>query len=451
MLKEKINSIIEENKPQMLELLGRLVAVPSVAEHIECSEYPYGKHCADALDIMIDAAKEMGFAVRNYEYRAGAADWSDEMGAPKLGILSHLDIVPVMAENWTSDPFTMVERDGYLYGRGTIDNKGPSVAALYALYAIRKAGVKLNKNVRLLFGCDEESGSSDIAYYLTQDKMPPMVFTPDGNYPIIHIEKGMIRFTFTKKTSDPIISMDAGTVPNAVPAAAEAVLKAGSVVSKEYDKLSVTESQEGITATFTGLAAHASTPEAGDNAITGLMAALSENEAFADCKALADLFPHGKSGGEGLGIAAEDEKSGRLTCVFSMMSVKDGVITGTGDIRYPVNITKEEILAKMNERFGEYGFELNVLMMNDPHCVPEESEFVQTLLSVYEEETGEKGYCIAIGGGTYVHEIEGGVAFGAELPGWDYHMHGDDEFFPIDQLMMTTRMIAAAVVKLCGE
>ena len=263
--------------------------------------------------------------------------------------------------------------------------------------------------------------------------MPPMVFTPDGNYPVIHIEKGMIRLTFTKKTSDPILSMEAGTAPNAVPAAAEAVLLSGEKVS------------------FTGLAAHASTPESGNNAITGLLTELSGKEAFADCKAVTALFPHGCTGGEGLGIAREDEKSGRLTCICSMMRIKDGEITGTVDIRYPVSVTKEVLLETMQERFAQYGFSMNVLLMNDPHCVPEESDFVQALLSVYEEETGDKGYCIAIGGGTYVHEIEGGVAFGAELPGWDYHMHGDDEFFPVDQLMMTTRMIAAAILRLCGE
>ncbi len=429
----KINAIIEESKPQMLETLRRLIACPSIAQHPSRDEYPYGKPCADALDIALDTANEMGFAVRNYDYRAGAVDFSGEMDAPELGILSHLDVVPVMAENWSSDPFTMEERDGCLYGRGTIDNKGPSVAALYAMNAVKKAGVSLKKNVRILFGCDEENGGSDIEYYLTQDKMPPMVFTPDGNYPIIHIEKGMIRFTFEKATSDPILSMNAGTAPNAVPASAEAVIADGE--NKSY----------------TGLAAHASTPEAGDNAITGLMKLLAENEAFADCKAITELFPHGCTGGEGLGIAREDEESGRLTCVLSMMEVSEGKLLGTADIRYPVSMTKEEILETITERMNKYGFTLNVLMMNDPHCVPEESEFVQSLLSVYEEETGEKGYCIAIGGGTYVHEIEGGVAFGAELPGWDYHMHGDDEFFPVDQFMMTARMIAAAIVKLCAE
>ncbi len=429
----KINVIIEESKPQMLDTLRRLIACPSIAQHPSQDEYPYGKPCADALDIALDTAKEMGFAVRNYDYRAGAVDFSSEMDTPELGILSHLDVVPVMAENWSSDPFIMEIRDGCLYGRGAIDNKGPSVAALYAMNAVKKAGVRLKKNVRILFGCDEENGSSDIEYYLSKDKMPPMVFTPDANYPIIHIEKGMIRLTFEKNTSDPILSMMAGTAPNAVPASAEAVTADGETMS------------------YTGLAAHASTPEAGNNAITGLMKLLAENDAFVDCKSVTELFPHGCTGGEGLGIACEDEKSGRLTCVLSMMEVSEGRLLGTVDIRYPVCMTKEDILETITERMNRYGFTVNVLMMNDPHCVPEESEFVQSLLSVYEEETGEKGYCIAIGGGTYVHEIEGGVAFGAELPGWDYHMHGDDEFFPIDQFMMTTRMIAAAIVKLCAE
>ncbi len=446
-----LNQIIEENKSEMLETLRKLIAFPSVATHIPGDTYPYGEPCAKALDLVLDTAKNMGFAVRNYEYRAGAADWSADMEAPELGILSHLDVVPVMPENWTSDPFTMLERDGCLYGRGTIDNKGPAVAALYAMNAIRKAGIPLKKNVRLLFGCDEENGGSDIVYYLTKDKMPPMVFTPDGNYPVIHIEKGMIRLTFSKKTSDPILSMEAGTAPNAVPAAAEAILPCGSIVSYENTHLSVTENSEGCHAAYTGLAAHASTPEAGDNAITGLITALAANEAYADCKALTELFPHGCTDGQGLGIAHKDEKSGSLTCICSMMTIKDGELTGTVDIRYPVSLTKEELLETMKARFAQYGFTMNVLLMNDPHCVPEESDFVQTLLSVYEEETGDKGYCIAIGGGTYVHEIEGGVAFGAEMPGWDYHMHGDDEFFPIDQLMMTTRMIAAAIVKLCAE
>ena len=450
MANSPLNQIIEKNKADMLETLKKLIAIPSVASSQPEGCYPYGKNCAKALDLMLETAKSMGFAVRNYEYHAGTADWCGDMDAPELGILSHLDVVPVIPENWTSDPFTMVQRDGCLFGRGAIDDKGPAVAALYALHAIRESGIPLKKNVRLLFGCNEENGSSDIAYYLTQDQMPPMVFTPDGSYPVIHIEKGMMRLTFRKKTTDPILSMEAGTAPNAVPAAAQAILPLDSVVSCSHANLRVAAETDGCHVIYTGMAAHASTPETGDNAITGLLTALAEHKAYTNCKALTELFPHGCTDGSGFGIAHSDEKSGSLTCICSMMSIQNGEITGTMDIRYPVSVTKEALLKSIQERFAQYGFICTPIILSNPHCVPEESPFVQTLLSVYEEETGEKGYCIAIGGGTYVHELEGGVAFGAELPGWDYHMHGDDEFLPVDQLMMTTRMIAAAIIRLCG-
>lgn len=430
---EKLNAIIEKNKPRMLETLSSLIAVKSIAENKPDGIYPYGKPCAKALELMLGAAENMGFETKNYEYHVGTADWNSSLGKPQLGILCHLDVVPASPENWSTDPFKMDIRDGCIYGRGAIDNKGPAVAVLYAMNAIKEADIVLKKNVRFLFGCDEENGSSDIEYYLTKDKMPPMVFTPDGSYPVIHIEKGMLRFRFTKKYDGCISSMEAGTVPNAVPAYAEAVLKNGSL---EF---------------YTGLAAHASTPELGDNAITGLLTFISERNKCEDAIALSTLFPHGYTGGEGLGIAANDKESGRLTCVLSMMSVENDIMTCTADVRYPVCTTKEELLEKIGQKLSEYGFEMEILIASDPHKTPADSPFVQTLLSVYEEETGKKGNCIAIGGGTYVHDIEGGVAFGAEMPDYQYNMHGHDEHYPIDHLMAATRMIAAAIIKICGE
>lgn len=428
---KRLNEIIENSIPLMIETLRSLISIESIAEHKAESRYPYGAECAKALDLMLQTAQELGFDVKNYDYHAGTADWDKSLGEPELGILCHLDVVPATSENWSCHPFTMVVRDGCIYGRGAIDNKGPAVAVLYAMNAIKNAGISLKKNVRFFFGCDEESGSSDIDYYLTKDKMPPMVFTPDGSYPVIHIEKGMIRFRFSKKAQTEVVSMNAGTAPNAVPANAKAYLSNG-----RYEL-------------YNGEAAHASTPETGDNAITGLMKMLSEKEGYSVAKDLSELFPHGCTGGEGLGIACEDEESGRLTCVLSMMSVKQGVITCTADIRYPLCTTKEHITEKIKERLAEYGFDMEILLETDSHKTAADSEFVQTLLSVYEDETGEKGKCIAIGGGTYVHNIQGGVAFGAEMPGFDYRMHGDDEYVPIEHLMSATRMIANAIVRIC--
>ena len=218
----------------------------------------------------------------------GAADWDDTL-PPHLGILCHLDVVPAVQAIWTSDPFTAEIRNDRIYGRGAIDDKGPAVAVLYALCAIKAAGIPLRKNVRFLLGCNEENVSTDLAYYLAHAAMPPQVFTPDGSYPIIHLEKGMLRLEFTKQTADPIVRFSAGTAPNAVPADASVSLSAafcgtaeqGSQITCQGNKLA-----------YKGVAAHASTPESGDNAITGLLTYLGSDAAFADCKALAQLFPH---------------------------------------------------------------------------------------------------------------------------------------------------------------
>ena len=209
----------------MIQTLLDLIAIPSVATSAPADGYPYGAACARALDKMLGHLKDLGMSCRNYDHHMGAADWDPAL-PPHLGILCHLDVVPAVREGWQSDPFAPVIRDSRIYGRGAIDDKGPAVSVLFALRAIREAGIPLRKNVRFLLGCNEENGSTDLEYYHTKDSMPPQVFTPDGSYPLIHLEKGMLRLQFTKQTKDPIFSFSAGTAPNAVPADASVSLSA---------------------------------------------------------------------------------------------------------------------------------------------------------------------------------------------------------------------------------
>lgn len=447
MLPDSIRTKIHQNKDEMLQTLADLIAIPSVAISQPKACYPYGRPCAQALDMMLSELNKIGMTCINYNYQMGAADW-DETLPEHLGILCHLDVVPAVPENWDSDPFTAEIRDSRIYGRGAIDDKGPAIAVLYALRAIREAGVPLEKNVRFLLGCNEENGSTDLEYYLKNHTMPPQVFTPDGSYPLIHLEKGMVRLQFHKQTADPLIRFEAGTAPNAVPARAEAILSEGFTLSQPMpDALT----QNGTSCVYLGTAAHASTPETGDNAITGLLTALAKLPEFADCSALAKLFPHGCTDGSGLGIACSDEASGALTCICSMLSAQNGVLSGCMDIRFPVCVTKEALLERILAVLAANGFACDVLIQSDPHHTPKDTPLVQDLLSVYAEQTGKVGECIAIGGGTYVHDIEGGVAFGMEYPDWDYHMHGDNEFLPVEQLLENTEMMAAAILKICGE
>lgn len=449
MLPKLVAQKIEENKTAMLQTLQDLIAIPSIATEKPENGYPYGSNCANALDSMLQTAASFGLHTKNLAYHVGTAD-TDATAAPYLGILAHLDVVPVMAENWHTPPFTAVIQDDCVFGRGAIDDKGPAVAALYAVKAIMDARISLKKPVRLLFGCNEENGSTDLEYYHAHDTMPPLVFTPDGSYPLIGIEKGMMRLAFHASIPDPIHTLQAGTAPNAVPAQAICTLSAADVPENLPENCTVSMTGETAQLIWNGQAAHASTPETGNNAITGLLQLLAEQPKFAGCRALAACFPHSCTDGSGLGIACSDETSGALTCICSQMQIQNGELTGMIDVRYPLCTTKEAVFQTVQERLQVAGFACEIVIQNDPHAVPEESELVQTLLRVYEEETGEKGKCLAIGGGTYVHEIDGGVAFGAEFPEWDYHMHGDDEFVPIAHLMKDVRMMAAAILEICG-
>lgn len=448
---EQLFSYIDSYAEEMISDLGRLIRIPSVRGEAE-ENAPFGKAPAEALDEMLKICGEAGLSVRNIDNYVGTADFYPTDKIPELGILSHMDVVPV-GSGWSVPPFELTEKDGKLLGRGAIDDKGPSIAALYAVKAIKASGVKLNKNLRLIFGTDEECGSSDLAYYRKKEQLPEMLFTPDGSYPVINTEKGMLRISYKAKLSDKIISISGGTVINAVPEYAEAVLCGVNVDTAKYsfDGVTVSAEQcgENVKLITRGKSAHASTPEAGANAVTALLAVIADACGDKAVSALSNMFPYGETDGASAGIKCSDEVSGGLTTVLSVLKSENGFITAHEDIRFPTDKTCDDISTVLKAVAEEFGLETSVDMASEPHHVPESSEFVQKLLSVYEAVTGEKGYCVAIGGGTYVHETEGGVAFGAEFPGEENNMHGADEFITRESLIKNAKIFAAAVYEIC--
>ncbi len=420
----EIRDYIHEHKDEMTALLRELVAIPSVQG--EASEgKPFGEEPARALVTMLEKCREYGFNVENVENYAGSADFDES--EPALAILSHLDVVPA-GSGWTTDPFTLTADGDKLIGRGAIDDKGPAVASLFAMRAVKELGIPLKKGVRLIFGTNEENGSADLAYYRSKRKLPPMVFTPDGEYPVINAEKGMLRVYFSTYAPENV-EISAGTVINAVPSSCKFLNKP-------------------LSCTVEGVSAHASTPEKGDNAITKFLAEYSAEVPV--LRGLAELFPHGETDGKSCGLGFSDPVSGNMTCVLSMLNTENGRLCGGIDIRFPLDRKKSGISEIICEKLRNAGFDIDSCEGVDPHCTDENSTFVQTLLKTYERVTGEKGKCIAIGGGTYVHEIEGGVAFGAEFPGKDYHMHSPDEFITVDELLKNAELMAEAIVGICG-
>ncbi len=428
----EIRKYLESHKDEMLGLLSELVAIPSVqGEALEGK--PFGEEPARALAFMLEKCREYGFAVENVDNYAGSADFGAP--EPELAILSHLDVVPA-GSGWSSDPFTLTADGDKLIGRGAIDDKGPAVAALFALRAVRELGVPLKKGVRLIFGTNEENGSADLAYYRSKRELPPMVFTPDGEYPVINAEKGMLRVYFSAPFNNGAI-YDEGGVINAVPqlCSYDVRLEENGDVSLNYGKMK-------------GVSAHASTPEKGDNAITKFLT--FNNYGVPMLKKLAELFPHGEFNGKSCGLGFSDPISGDMTCVLSVLYTKEGRLHGGIDIRFPLDRKKAEISDIICGKLREAGFDIDSCEGVEPHCTDENSTFVQALLKTYERVTGEKGRCIAIGGGTYVHEIEGGVAFGAEFPGKDYHMHSPDEFITVGELLKNAELMAEAIIEICG-
>ncbi len=428
----EIRKYLESHKDEMLGLLSELVAIPSVqGEALEGK--PFGEEPARALAFMLEKCREYGFAVENVDNYAGSADFGAP--EPELAILSHLDVVPA-GSGWSSDPFTLTADGDKLIGRGAIDDKGPAVAALFALRAVRELGIPLKKGVRLIFGTNEENGSADLAYYRSKRELPPMVFTPDGEYPVINAEKGMLRVYFSAPFNNGAI-YDEGGVINAVPqlCSYDVRLEENGDVSLNYGKMK-------------GVSAHASTPEKGDNAITKFLT--FNNYGVPMLKKLAELFPHGEFNGKSCGLGFSDPISGEMTCVLSILYTKEGRLHGGIDIRFPLDRKKAKISDIICGKLREAGFDIDSCEGVEPHCTDENSTFVQALLKTYERVTGEKGHCIAIGGGTYVHEIEGGVAFGAEFPGKDYHMHSPDEFITVGELLKNAELMAEAIIEICG-
>ncbi len=460
-MKDKIFSYLDSQEPEMIKTLTELISYPSYLGAPE-SGAPFGRAVRDCLDKALEICGGLGFKTKNFDGYVGTAELGEN---PILGVLAHLDVVPE-GTGWTGHPYTARIQDGKLFGRGAIDDKGPAVAAIYALKALKELGVPLKRGVRLILGTNEECGSGDLAYYFTKEAPPKYSFTPDGNYPVINLEKGRLGGRFevcSEQENIGLVSFNSGKTANAVPEKTNAVLNGVEIAEIEaaIEKSNLSgvsfrlEQLDGCVKIYCdGTSAHASTPSMGKNSLTALLAVLAllnlPDAASKHLQRLAKLFPYGDNRGESLGIYCCDEESGELTCVLSILDYENGKLAGCFDARLPICADYQKLGAGVAKTLSELGFEFKFHGAK-PHFVSPNSEFVQSLLGVYEEVTGEKGECIAIGGGTYVHEIEGGVAFGAEFLGEDNHMHSADEFIAIDRLVLNAKMFALAIMRICNQ
>lgn len=464
--KERIFRWVDEHREELLEDLKTLCRIPSVKGEPE-EDAPYGPGPAAALTKAMELCEGYGLSVKNHGCRVMTADLGSPEGR-ELDILAHLDVVPA-GDGWDSDPFEPVLKDdGCLYGRGVADDKGGAVTALYALRCVKELGLPVRRGCRLILGTDEENGSSDIAYYYKKEKPAPNTFTPDSEFPVGNAEKGFYRLRFRKswepETAVPrVTELAGGSATNAVPTEAWAVIAgmepqhlmagAAPLCAELGAACRVDEEEGGARLTVVGRGCHAAAPGLGNNANTILVRVLTELP-LADCastralKEIDTLLPHGDFLGRALGIAQSDEITKDLTCSFTVIRFHPTEMEGLCDCRIPLCADQANCKDVADARLRALGFTSEGAMI-PPHHTSADTPFIRTLLRCYEAFTGLPGECYSMGGGTYVHDVPGGVAFGYGMPGADPRMHGANERAPVEDLFTAAKIFAAAVAELC--
>ena len=461
-----LSGVIELYKAHIIENTSKLIQIPSVEAAAQPGK-PFGEAADDALLFCLKLAQELGFMTGNVDGYAGYAQMGE--GDETLGILVHLDVVPEGA-GWTYPPFSGVVQDGKIYGRGAIDDKGPAIAALYAMKAVMDSGVCLRKKVRLIFGLDEESGWKDMEYYFKKEPMPETGITPDGCYPVIYTEKGIVDVAVKKcfKPSDFVTlrlsSVIGGERPNMVADSCECVFKPHGLNEKVLvsvetffsitgERLQTSFDEKGaLTIKANGVSAHGSTPQKGKNAIAIVLSFLAtlgygESEMERYLNLLNDKIGFDTKG-IGLGIDCEDE-SGELTVNLGTLEANADGGMALLNIRYPVTFSEDALLQKIKEAFYDEDLEILVKGRHKPLYVPKDHPLVKTLLEVYNEQTGQNADAIAIGGGTYARALKNAVAFGAVFPGKPDLAHQKDEYIEIEDLILNAKIYAHAIATLC--
>ena len=453
---ENIKNVIESLREPMTEMLARWIKIPSVKGE-PAPGAPFGAEVRRCLDVALEDAKNLGFEVRNFDGYAGDISMGPK-GVNPLAILAHLDVVPA-GDGWQMDPFGAEIIDGKMYGRGTSDDKGPAVAGLFAMVAAQKLGVKLNREVRLILGCDEESGWECMEYYAAHCDMPKVGFSPDASFPVINTEKGMLHLDLHGEYCTEglkVKEFNVGERTNVVPGLATAVVYGDAALCELANKvaakleLDVKAELNGelVTITATGIPGHAAMPESTRNAIGMVLLVLNELGVEGALKTLAECVGM-EYDGAGLDVKCEDIVSGPLTCNMGIIRyTEEKGLYATLDIRYPILCSHEALTASISAALAPC-VTVTVDTQKEPHHVPANSKLVKALMESYAEVTGDtEAKPMAMGGGTYAKVLEEGVAFGSLFPDEEELAHQAGEYITIDSLVKNLYIFIKAIEKL---
>ena len=452
---------VKKYKEDLIEDVKGIIAIPSIKDTPK-EGAPFGEGCRKALDHMLALGEKEGFTVKNIDGYAGVITYGE--GEESVGMLAHLDVVPV-GEGWSKDPFAMVEENGYLFGRGVLDDKGPAMSGFYALKMLKDNHVKLNKKIMLILGCDEESGMDCMNYYVKHAEVPTIGFTPDAEFPVIYGEKGGLHVQISGDTETVIESMHAGERMNIVIGKASCVVKEWNDRATDmFDfylksnglKGSVAYTGEKAELMIEGAFAHAAMPYLGNNAALHLLNFVGN--CFHDKFAAETYEMLHDWQGKPVDIFMESATMGFLTMNTGIVNIENGHVEITIDIRYPLETNADIVMAGFHKKAKAINYALDITLEKDtkPLYVDPNSELVTTLSNVYRKYSkDETTPNMTIGGGTYAKKFPNFVAFGPEFPNRTQPegmfvggCHQKDEGIRVDDLLCATAIYAEALEKL---
>lgn len=454
------DELIDNEKISILDTTSELIKIPSVSKNTDLPLKPFGEECSKALDYILELGKSMGFRTKNIDGYCGYIEFGE--GTELVGIIGHLDVVPANIEDgWNTPPFTPCIKDGKLFGRGSIDDKGPVVAALYAMKAI-KDSAKVSKRVRLILGLNEEKDWKCINYYKKVEEWPTIGFSPDANFPAIYAEKGIMSLELKNDfhiNNFEILDINCNNnAINVVPKYCSITLKANDNkldnnfknLNNDEIKITILESSKAKIETF-GTASHAAHPELGKNAITILVKFLIDNFTF-DSPYLNYLYKNGFfdiTSPKFLSNTTLEDESGILTSNVAVLDYKENKLILKTNLRVPVTIKLDDLKLKydtLKETFEK--LEINKLGIQEPLYVEKNNYLVKTLVDIFNKKAGLQEEPIAIGGGTYARAFNNFISYGATMPNDLDMCHQANEFVEIDKLILSVKIYAEAIYEL---
>ncbi|MGC8784531.1 MAG: dipeptidase PepV [Armatimonadota bacterium] len=457
MARDALQRWIEEHTDEMVADLRALLQCESVKSH-PLPMAPFGLGVRAAFDRVLEFGERYGFRTKDYDGYALHLEIGE--GEEIVATLSHVDVVPP-GNGWSVPPFEGVLHDGYIYARGAQDDKGPTVAAIYAARAVRELGLPIRKRIRLIVGGDEESNWECMKYYFQHEPERPCCgFTPDGGWPLIYAEKGIVNLQIEKAVprSDNmprIVWAHGGERANMVPDRAEAFVEAtdeqvGVIQSAlaGLEDVVTTSEEKGVLVEARGKSAHGSSPGEGVNAVAKLLDALRRLSLPEETTWLSTVREWANSlDGSTLGIAHADEVSGATTTNLGVFDYDGSRVKCTVNVRYPVTWTLDALLDCLQGTIKPTGFSLVSHFGIAPLYVPLETPFLQTILRVYREETGDDSPPKTMGGGTYARATQNIVAIGTGFEG-DGAAHEPDERIAVSTLQKITLIYARILYEL---